>query len=406
MTTTTTAPGTSTGTATTPAVATAEVLLHRVATIEPILRDNAARAEDARRLPDASVHAMREAGLYAMSIPQALGGLELDPISTFRVLEEVARIDGATGWNLQLSVGASTLGAWLPDEGAREVFGPDTIMAGTLSPLQAVPAAGGYRVTGHIPFISGCHNATWVLAPAQVASSDNAAANDAPKLRLVFFPRTEAEIVDNWDTLGLRGTGSHDLAVHDIFIPTHRTASFVPRTAPAGTAFAGPLYRFTIWLAVAGLATPALGVAQAAIQDLLDLAAQKTPAYTGVPLRERVMAQSQLAQAQAQLGAARAYLHEALDEAWQAALAGEALTVAHRMKLQLAACHAAQEAADVVRLVHSIAGTSAIRRSHRFERYFRDVHTNTQHAFISPSRWESVGRWMYGLQPDWPFLAY
>ena len=107
-------------------------------------------------------------------------------------------------------------------------------MAGTLTPTQAVAAADGYRVTGRVPFISGCHNATWVLAPAQVANSENAA-DDGPEMRLVFFPRTDAEIVDNWDTLGLRGTGSHDLVMHDIFIPTHRTAPFVPHAAPPGS---------------------------------------------------------------------------------------------------------------------------------------------------------------------------
>lgn len=386
-----------------------DVLLQRVHTIAPILREHAWAAEQNHRLSQESVAAMREAGLYAMFVPKALGGLELDPMSTFQILEEVSRIDAAAGWNLQLSVAIGVLGAWLPDEGAREIFSRDVIVAGTLfPPAQAVAIPGGYRVTGRAPFVSGCHSASWFVGPAQVIEDGALLLQDGnPVTVLVFFPASDAEIIDNWDTLGMRGTGSHDVAITDRFVPDQHTAPFVPYAdAPPGSAYQGPLYRLTIWHSIAALAAPALGIAQAAIDDLVALATTKTPAYTATPLAARASAQTQAAQAQAHVGAARAYLYDSLDQAWQTCLGGSVLTREQRMTLQLASCHAVQAAATAVRLVHTAAGGTAIRAGHRFQEYFRNTHTITQHAFVSASRFDAVGQMMFGLDPDWPFFAF
>jgi alkylation response protein AidB-like acyl-CoA dehydrogenase len=389
---------------------TTTALLDIVQKIEPVLRENAGLAEQACRLQDASVQAMRDAGLCAMWVPEALGGLELDPVSTFSVLEEVARIDAAAGWNLQLTVGFAVFGAWLPDEGAREIFSRDVVVAGALfPPARAVRAEGGYRITGRMPFVSGCHHADWIIAPATVMdeAASRTRSDEAPVSLIVFLPGSDIEIIDHWDTLGLRGTGSHDIAFAEAFIPERRTAPFVPfEDRPPGSAYQGPLYRLVFWQAVAALATPALGIARAAIDDVVSLATTKTPAYTGIPLRERVVVQSQIAQAEAHLGAAKAYLHDAVGEAWNSCQQGSILSTKHREKLQLASSHAAQEAAVAVRLVHTAAGTSGIRNEFPFARHFRNIHSVTQHAFISPSRFESVGQLMFGLQPEWPFFAF
>ena len=375
-------------------------LLDAVRDIEPVLRAGTDLGEVDTRLPEASLVAMRKAGLFGMWVPRALGGLELDPVGTFRVIEEVARIDAAAGWNLQLSVGFSPFGAWLPDEGAKEIFGPDVVVAGTLfPPAQAVSVSGGYRLTGRAPFVSGCHGADWFLAPAAVEGD--------PTPIVAFFPASDAEIVEHWDTLGMRGTGSHDVAVTDRFVPARRTGPFVPfADRPPGGVYQGPLYRLVFWHSVAALAAPALGIARAAIDDLVSLAGAKTPAYASTPLRDRVTAQSQVAQARAELDAARAYLHGALAEAWQTCRTGALLSTDQRAALQLASTHAAQAAAAAVRLVHACAGTSGIRNEWPFARHFRNVHTITQHAFISAARYEDVGRTIFGLKPEWPFFAF
>lgn len=170
----------------------------------------------------------------------------------------------------------------------------------------------------------------------------------------VALPSGDLEIVENsWNTVGMRGTGSNDVTVRDAFVPRHRAGPLVaPESRPSMTKdFEGPLYRCTVWPAVAALPSIALGVARAAIDELVALATKKTPAYTAPPLSQRSVVQSQAAHAEAKLGAARAYLYEALREVFENAVAGKLIGMQHKIKVQLAAIHAAIAAADAVDLV-------------------------------------------------------
>ena len=387
-----------------------EALHQGVEKIAPVLRENAAVADRECRLPDASVEAMREVGLYRMWIPRALGGFEIDPVSAFDLVEEIARVDAAAAWNLYMSVNPSIVGMWLPEQGADEVFAGEPRFAGTLvPPMTALPVDGGYRITGRIPFVSGCHAATWLIFTA-VPTDDGTprtTEDGHPVTVLVFLPRAEWQIVENWDVLGMRGTGSHDVTVDDVFVPDHRAPLLVPfADAPPGPAFQGPLYRMVIWQGTAVMAAVALGIAHTAVAEVTELATAKTPAFTTVPLRERAVAQSEIARAEGHRCAARAYLREVLAEGYAACEAGRPFETEHRRSIQLAAAHGVEAAATAVRLVHQVAGTSAIRNNRPFAAHFRDVHTVTQHAFVSPSRYESVGQLMFGLPPEWPLFAF
>jgi alkylation response protein AidB-like acyl-CoA dehydrogenase len=382
-------------------------LLDDVQHLAPVLRAHAARCETDRRLAQPVVDAMREAGLFRLWVPRAFGGSEVDPMTALRVFEEVSRIDSAAGWNLQLSTGVAPFLAWFADEGAAEVFrDANVILGGTLfPPAGAVPVAGGYRVTGRMPFVSGCQSCSWFIAPALVMDGDQPRLNQAgvPVALIVIYSATEATIIDNWETLGMRGTGSHDVAVTDVFVPARRAAPLTPLEKPA-KGFEGPLYRYTIWPGVAAVAAVPLGIARAALDEVIALAQGKIPAYTGSKLRERPVAQSQVAQAEALLGAARAYLYESLRDVWDGAVRGERITPTQKVKIQLAASHAVVASAQAVDLVHAAAGTSGIRNEHRLQQHFRDVHVITQHAFASASRYESMGKVLFGLPTDWPFF--
>src|SRR5262245_29874738 len=389
---------------------TVDALLDRVKDIAPILRAHAAEAEEERRLSRPVVDAMLQAGLYSMSSPKAFGGLEVDPLTMFRVVEEVARHDSAAAWNLNLSVGGNFVPAWLPDEGAAEIMRshPQTIIVGSFTPgRQAITVEGGYRLSGQWPFVSGSHDGHWFLFLPQIMDGDQPRRNNQgnPVQRLMFLPADQAHILDTWHTLGMRGTGSNDVAVADLFIPERHTALLAPLGKP-GTAYQGPLYRLTIWVPIALLAPPALGIARAAIDELLALAGTKTPSYTGAALGRRQVVQRQVAEAEATLGAGRAYLYTTFQESWDAALEGAAITLAQKLKMQLAISHAVVCAAKAVDLVHAAAGTSFIRNEYPFPRYFRDVHTITQHAFASTSRYESVGALMLGVESDWGFFDF
>jgi alkylation response protein AidB-like acyl-CoA dehydrogenase len=391
-------------------MATVDALLDKVKDMAPILRRHAAEAEQARRLSRPVVDAMRQAGLYRMARPTAFGGLELDPVSMFRVVEEVARHDSAAGWTLNLSVAIDPFLAWLPDAGAAEILEghPEVIFGTSFTPTggQAVPVDGGYRVTGQWPFVSGAHDARWFLFLPCLMDGDQPRRNaqGVPMQIWAFLPAEHATVLDTWHTLGMRGTGSHDVAVADVFVPERFTAPLAPLEQP-GTAYQGPLYRLTIWPPIALLAPPALGVARAAMDDLLELARTKTPTFMGSPLRARQVVQRQVAQAAATLGAGRAYLYTTFQENWQAAVQGAAITLEQKGQMQLATTHANMCAAQAVDLVHAAAGTTAIRNEYRFQQYFRDAHTMSQHGGSSASRYESVGALMLGMESDWGFFA-
>lgn len=388
---------------------TAEDMLERIAVLEPMIRAASAETEARRRLADEVAEALVEAGFCRLFRPRAWGGLELDPLSAFRVIEELSRIDSAAGWNVTQANAMEPMGAWLSPEAGEVIFSsPDTVLAGSFfPPRRAVPTDGGYRLSGRCSFNSNCHAATWICALANIYEDEDSGPvlgdDGHPVTLLTFFPKDEAEIVDNWDTLGMRGTGSHDVAVDDLFVPGERAVVFGPLGEP-NPAHGGPLHRLTIWHSIGCDAVPALGIAQAAIDDFVNLAANKTPSYTGTPLKERSIVQHRLGEAIATLEAARAYFYGVFRDAWETALSGKRLDMDARVRIQAACSHVPMAAAEAMDLVHSLLGTSGIRNEKPFARHFRDIHTITQHAYVSEARFTAVGQMALGLDPDWGFL--
>lgn len=387
---------------------TMHTLLNRVKDIAPILRRHTAEAESQRRLARPMVEAMLQAGLYSMSSPQAFGGLEVDPVTMCQVVEEVARHSAAAGWNLDLSLGGNFLPAWLPDEGAAEIMysHPQPIIVGSFTPgQQATAVEGGYRLSGEWSFVSGSHEGHWFLFRPAIMDGEQPRRNDQgkPVQRFMFLPADKVHIRDTWHTLGMQGTGTNDVVVPETFVPERHTALAIPLEKP-GKAYQGPLYRLSIWLPIALNAPPALGIARAALDDLIALAQTKTPGYTGASLGRRQVVQRQVAEAEATLSAGRAYLHAVLQESWQAALQGVEVTRPQKLNVQLATSHAVACAAKAVDIVHAAAGISSVRNEYPFQRYFRDIHTLTQHAFVSASRYESVGAHLLGVEADWDFF--
>jgi alkylation response protein AidB-like acyl-CoA dehydrogenase len=383
-------------------------LLDTVHLIEPVIRAHSAQAEKERRLPDAVANTMRESGLYRLWRPRAFGGLEVDPMTAFQVFEEVSRIDSAAGWNLWASCNFDTVGPWFGDEGAKEIFGqPGALLAGSWFPSRrAEPVDGGYRVTGQTPFASGADQAQWIIGLINIYDGDmlRLADNGAPVTMMTACPVGEAVVIDTWRTLGMRGTGSHDVLMKDVFVPTRRTALLVPYDKP-GSAYQGPLYKFSVWATIAAIAAIATGITRAAIDELVNLAARKTPSYTARSLRDRNTVQALLGEAEATLGAARAYLYEALRDVWDRAVSNQFIDMPGKMKLQLAATHGVTAAARAVDLVLAAVGTTGVRDEYGFQRHFRDVHTITQHAFCSANRYESGGQHFLGVPIEWPFYG-
>jgi alkylation response protein AidB-like acyl-CoA dehydrogenase len=384
-------------------------LLGEVERIRPILEDFAEQAEAERRLPDPVYDVMIDAGLFRMLVPAALGGRELHPVEYYAVIEAIARIDSAAAWNLNQSASVASVAAWLPEDGAEEIYarGPDTVVAGGFYPPgPSVRVDGGWRVTARNAFASGCHRAEWFGVPLLEVPEDESRfdpdVENAPSI-IALIPRDEVDVVDTWNTLGMRGTFSADVNVDDVFVPEHRIAYLGPEHARSPR-FAGPLYAAWPWVGVHGQAVVSVGVAGAAIDKLIDLAKRKRPSYTRQELGGREIAQHHAARATALVDASRAYLNAAISEAYEEAARDGRSSEAAVMRCQLAASHATEACAEAVGLVHEVAGTSSIRIGRGIERHHRDVLVLTTHAYMSSERYEDVGKMLFGQPPDfWVF---
>jgi alkylation response protein AidB-like acyl-CoA dehydrogenase len=375
-------------------------LIEAARRIAPLVRACRDEGERERRLPPQVLAAMHEARLFRMYIPEALGGLEIDPITSMIVVEEIARADAAAAWNLMLGATYGLWAAFLPEDAAREIYGaPDAVVAGALRPTgRARPVDGGFVVNGRWSFASGIRHAAWWNAGCLVRRDGAGDADtQAPEAWLVFFPAPDGELIDNWDVGGLRGTGSHDYAVSGLFVPRARAIPFdaTPR-AP------GPLYRLPRQALLDNtMAALPLGIARTAIDTLVEIAAGgKRPAGAGAPLAERATVQADVARAEALYLSGRALLYDSVAQSWEAAQAGRELSVREMAVLRLARTHAVQAAVQAVDLMYTDAGGAAIYTHNPLERCFRDIHTVTQHVSMNPANYEVSGRVLLGLDPD------
>jgi indole-3-acetate monooxygenase len=384
-------------------------LMEAARRIAPVIREHNQEAERERRLSPPVLAALHEAGLLRMCTPRSLGGLEADPLTRALVIEEISAHDTAAGWSLANPLDWAYLCARLPDEGAEEIYsrGADIVIAAQFGrPMQAAPLQGGYRITGRAPFVSNCHDANWIATTAIVMAGDQSRAEGEPEAVMAYLPRESCEVIDTWHVMGMRGTGSNDVAVTDVFVPRARTFPFVPEFTP-GSHYQGTLYRFPLIGIVASNLPPlVLAVARRAIEEVSALAQGKVPATARTSLRERSSAQAKLAQAEAVLRAGRALLYDTLSDTWQATLAGKTFSLTQKADVLLAMTHAVSSAVKAVEVMYSVAGTSGIYTRNPLERYFRDVQVLRHHAFGAETRYETVGQVYLGLPPDFPALAF
>ena len=386
-------------------------LLEVIKRIEPNIRKHSFETEKNRQLSGPVIDVLKENGIFRTWRPLAYGGLESDPITGFRVMEELSRIDSAVGWNVNLSFAIEMILQWFSDEALAEVYGIDDelILAGSWNPPgQANPVDGGYEVSGQWNIVSGCLHAHWIMVNAMIMEDGmpKMLENGHPDLLLMLVPSSEASVVDTWNTIGMKGTGSHDIKLDQVFIPDYRSAPMVPIGHAKASAFQGPLYHNTVWYGITGIAAPALGIARAAVDDSLDLIRNKIPNYTETILKDLQDVQMKLAEAEATLGAARAYVYSEVQSIWESAQKGNRIQMGQKMGMQMAGTYAVDACAKAVNLVHDIAGLTGMRDSHPLQRHFRDIHTIRQHAFISKARYQAVGQLLLDLEPNWGFFYF
>ncbi len=372
--------------------------LERAEALRPILARRADEIEAARHLPRDLSNQFAEAGFYRMCAPEAYGGLELPPAETMHTIETLAEGDGSAAWCTFIAATSGTILATLPPEHARAVFQkPETMICGVFAPRgTATVEPGGFRVEGRWAWGSGTENADWVLAGCRVVRDGEVEtfANGVPRPRMMIVPRGEVRLLDTWHVSGLCGTGSTDFEVPGVFVPDERAVGPKPLLDR-------PLYAFPQFgLLSMGIAAVALGLAKAAIDQLVELADAKTPAMSSRTLARRPSTQGDVARAEAMRRSARAFTYEAIEHAYADAVAGEGLSVERRRDVRLATTHATHTCAQVVDLMYHLGGGSSVYRTSPLQRIFRDVHVATQHMMVSTGTLELTGRLLLGLETD------
>lgn len=376
-----------------------------VAGLADRLPDRAAAIEETRGLPADVVSALRASGVPDLWVPRELGGSEASPTEVLDAIEVLAAGDASTGWCAAVTVGTNALAAYLPEEGAREIFAtPGTIAGGSFNPAgRATEVGGGLRVSGRWAFGSGSGHADWLCGGCVVVDGSGRPVvgdDGRPDGRLVFFRAAEAVIHDTWHVSGLRGTGSHDFEVAELDVPLRRTMTFAFRPWPQGALWGMP----PMSLFFSPLAAVALGAAGAAIDDVLALATEKTPYRSNRVLAEREVVQSMVARAEALVGSARAFLRETLEGLLEASRRGDEITLRQRASARLAVVNASSAGKGAVDLCAEAAGSSALFVDRPLGRRFRDVHAAAGHVALAFPGFETVGRVMLGLDPDTPLL--
>lgn len=359
--------------------------------------------EAARRMPAALASDLARAKLFAQLVPTELGGLQAHPQDFFDTLAAAGRADGAAGWVMMIGATTGLLSASLNASWAEQIYGTagTVISTGVTAPLgRAVAVEGGLSVSGRWPYGSGSQVSDWItggcfLYDDVTAKTPQVNAQGAPDQLLVFFPRDAVTIHDTWDTSGLRGTGSHDIEVRDAFVPDGRWVVLGKRAR-----IDAPLYRFpTFGLLALGVSAVAVGIAERAIEEFIELAGGKIPTGSRRSLATRAMAQRDLAVAIANVKAARALTEQAIGRAWELASSVGKLDLDTKADLRMAASNNAWRSAEAVDLLYNNAGGSAIYATSPLQRCFRDVHVVTAHIMVAQPTFEAVGKVQLGIDP-------
>ena len=360
--------------------------------------------ERSRRLPPALLDKLHEAELFRLLLPRSSNGIETDPVTFFHVIEAIARADGSTAWCLSQAGGCAMSAAYLDLPVARAIFGndPRAVLAWGPGPrVKAIECDGGYRVTGVWAFASGGRHASWLGAHCPIFKADGSPrleAGGVPAERTMLVRTEDVEWTDIWNTVGLRGTASDQFALNDFFV---RSDHSITREFDRECRESGPLYRMGSGTCYqVGFAGVAGGIARGALDCFVDVARNKVARGTRSPLRENAVVQSNLAQAEVNLRAARGFVLQSMADIWKHLCAGASITVEQRITVRMAATHAIHKAREAVDFAYNTAGATAIFENHPLERRFRDIHTVTQQLQGRASHFETVGAWMMGADAD------
>lgn len=361
-------------------------LLARARDVTPIIRREAAAAEQGRRIPPAVVEALREADLLRLCVPAVYGGPEADPVTFVSIVETLASADGSAGWCANIASTTATLSWYLEPDWARAVFSGRGATGGAFAMNgTAEEVDGGWRCSGRWAWGSGTQHCSWITGGCRTA--------DGTMQQMVFEP-AQVEFLDTWHAMGLKGTGSTDFTVTDAFVPAGRCVRPGIDTAKVDA----PIARLpNMAILASGLAGASLGIAARAVEELEDLAGRKKPMDSNRTLAEHVPAQLALARATALHRSARAFLHESLHDAFETVRRGDRVSLDQRSAIRLAASHASEACVEAVDLCHRASGGSGVYETSELQKCLRDIHAAAAHMMTSDRNLITYARLRFGL---------
>ena len=374
-------------------------LIAAAKSIVPDIAANRDRIEAERQLPADLAAKMAEKQLFGLYVPKKLGGPETDPITAFRVVEEIAQADGSAGWCVFNGTAVSSAVVRISQKAAMEIFGDPPCILGSGSARAGGTAKvthGGYIVSGRWNFLSGIDHSIAIFVSCRVIDDSGPAMNDdgSPKFRTVVLPVAKGEMLDTWTTLGMRGTASNDAEFSEVFVPEDHTYA---RGAPAH--YDGPLYSPPQSATVLGWTLSAantLGMARGAMNTFVDLAMDSGSTDSPTLLRDRQHIKIVVGECEAMIDSARRYVLDTVSSVWEAQLSGHAELPERSMRARLAITHAIRQSIAVGDKLFNAAGTNAIHQSVGLERYFRDLHVHGQHISGLPLNFEYGGAMLMG----------
>jgi indole-3-acetate monooxygenase len=352
----------------------------------PLIETEAESSEKAQHQSDQVIAEMRKSGLYSMLLPNALGGGELDFVDAMRIVERLAWADGSAGWcTMVAGVMAASAGSFLPDAGAKMIFGkgPDVTLAGNGVPRgYARRVDGGYRIRGHWAYGSGIHHAEWIHSGCFIVDGSGKPilnSDGAPEIVLMHHPRDTIELKGNWDVLGLQATGSFDYVQkgEEILVPEATTYSFDAETPRrGGTQYQIGLVGFTSW----GHTSWALGVGRRALDEIARLSRERSDVF-GL-LADSPSFRKSFAEAEANYRSARAFVYEGWNSIRDSSARGDAPTLEQIALLRLAMRHIHDVVSDIATTAHRYSRGVSLRSS-KLQRAYRDAHSGTQHLLLA-----------------------
>jgi 3-hydroxy-9,10-secoandrosta-1,3,5(10)-triene-9,17-dione monooxygenase len=350
----------------------------------PVLRERAQETEDLRRLPDESVKALQETGVFRLLQPKNFGGYEADPVTFYSAVKMIASACGSTGWVSGIIGVHNWHLALFPQQAQQDVWGTDsdTRISSSYAPMgKARIVEGGYRLTGKWSWSSGSDHGRWVMLGGPVISDEGKPVDFCTFL----VPRPDYTVIDVWNTVGLRGTGSNDIVVEDAFIPAHHVLSFMDMgkgTSPGLEQNTAPLYKMP-WGTIhpTTISAPIVGMAYGAYAAHVEHQSKRVrAAFAGEKAREDPFAKVRIAEAASDIDAAWRQLSGNVVDEFALLKAGQSVPMSLRLIARRDQVRATARSIASIDLLFENSGASALQEGTPIQRFWRDAHAGRVHA--------------------------